>query len=279
MTNAAYKVAGVMGWPVAQSRSPKLHGYWLDKYKIPGSYILLPVQPERLTDAVKGLRAFGFAGCNVTIPHKIAVMDLVDRVEPLAKRIGAVNLIVAESDGSLSAFNRDGYGFIQCLRDARPDWRADAGPIVVLGAGGGARAAVVSMADEGAREIRLVNRTVSKAEKIAEAGGPAVKVFPWDKRSGALDGAATLVNCTSLGMVGQPALDIALDALPKSALVCDIIYNPLETAFLAAARKRGNTTVNGLGMLLHQARPAFQAWFGVMPEVTPDLRKSIEATI
>jgi shikimate dehydrogenase len=279
MSNASYKVAGVMGWPVAQSRSPKLHGYWLDKYKIPGSYILLPVQPERLSDAIKGLRAFGFAGCNVTIPHKIAVMDLVDRVEPLAKRIGAVNLIVAEPDGSLSALNRDGYGFIQCLRDARPDWRADSGPIVVLGAGGGSRAAVVSMADEGAREIRLVNRTVSKAEKIAEAGGPSVKVFPWEKRAEALDGAATLVNCTSLGMVGQPPLEIALDALPKSALVCDIIYNPLETAFLAAARKRGNTTVNGLGMLLHQARPAFKAWFGTMPEVTPDLRKSIEATI
>jgi shikimate dehydrogenase len=279
MSTASYKVAGVMGWPVAQSRSPKLHGYWLDKYKIPGSYILLPVQPERLSDAIKGLRAFGFAGCNVTIPHKIAVMDLVDRVEPLAKRIGAVNLIVAEPDGSLSALNRDGYGFIQCLRDARPDWRADAGPIVVLGAGGGSRAAVVSMADEGAREIRLINRTIAKAEKIAEAGGPSVKVFPWDKRAEALDGAATLVNCTSLGMIGQPPLEIALDALPTSALVCDIIYNPLETAFLAAARKRGNTTVNGLGMLLHQARPAFQAWFGVMPDVTPDLRKSIEATI
>jgi shikimate dehydrogenase len=279
MSNASFKVAGILGWPVAQSRSPKLHGYWLEKYKIPGTYIPLPVQPDRLPDAIRGLRAFGFAGCNVTIPHKVAVMDLVDSVEPLAKRIGAVNLIVAEPDGSLSAYNKDGYGFIQCLRDVRPNWRADSGPIVVLGAGGGARGAVVSMADEGAREIRLINRTIGKAEKVAEAGGPAVKVFPWDKRSEALDGAATLVNCTSLGMIGQPALDIALDPLPKSALVCDIIYNPLETAFLAAARKRGNTTVNGLGMLLHQARPAFQAWFGVMPEVTPELRKSIEATI
>lgn len=279
MSNATYKVAGVMGWPVAQSRSPKLHGYWLDKYNIPGSYILLPVRPDNLKDAIGGLRAFGFAGCNVTIPHKIAVMDLVDRVEPLAKRIGAVNLIVAEPDGSLSAYNKDGYGFIQCLKDAKPDWRADAGPIVVLGAGGGSRAAVVSMADEGAREIRLVNRTASKAETIAQAAGPQVKVYPWDKRSEALDGAATLVNCTSLGMVGQPPLDIALDALPKTALVSDIIYNPLETALLAAARKRGNITVNGLGMLLNQARPAFKAWFGVMPEITPDLRTSIEATI
>ncbi len=133
MSNASFKVAGVLGWPVAQSRSPKLHGYWLEKYKIPGTYIPLPAQPDRLPDAIKGLRAFGFAGCNVTIPHKLAVMDLVDRVEPLAKRIGAVNLIVAEPDGSLSAYNRDGYGFIQCLRDVRPDWRADAGPIVVLG--------------------------------------------------------------------------------------------------------------------------------------------------
>jgi shikimate dehydrogenase len=279
MSNASFKVAGVLGWPVAQSRSPKLHGYWLEKYKIPGTYIPLPVQPDRLPEAIRGLRAFGFAGCNVTIPHKLAVMDLVDKVEPLARRIGAVNLIVAEPDGSLSAYNKDGYGFIQCLRDARPDWRADSGPIVVLGAGGGARGAVVSMADEGAREIRLVNRTISKAEDIAKAAGPSVKVLPWEKRSEALDGAALLVNCTSLGMIGQPPLDIALDSLPKSALVCDIIYNPLETALLAAARKRGNTTVNGLGMLLHQARPAFQAWFGVMPEVTPELRKSIEATI
>jgi len=275
----AFKVAGVLGWPVAQSRSPKLHGYWLEKYKIPGSYIPLLVQPERLPDALKGLVALGLAGCNVTIPHKVAVMNLVDRVEPLAKRIGAVNLIVVEPDGSLSAYNKDGYGFIQCLRDARPDWRADSGPIVVLGAGGGSRAAVVSMADEGAGEIRLINRTVGKAEDIAKAAGPSVKVLPWDKRAEALDRAALLVNCTSLGMIGQPPLDIALDLLPKSALVCDIIYNPLETALLAAARKRGNTTVNGLGMLLHQARPAFHAWFGVMPEVTPELRKAIEATI
>jgi len=274
-----YKVAGIVGWPVAQSRSPMLHRYWLDRYKIPGAYVPLPVRPERLDDALRGLPALGMAGCNVTIPHKLAVLDLVQRVDPVATRIGAANLIVVEQDGTLSAFNKDGYGFLESLREARPDWKADAGPAVVLGAGGGGRAVVVSLILEGAKEIRLINRTAERAERLAADAGPQVRVVPWDKRADALDGAALLVNTTSLGMIGQPGLDIALDALPKTALVSDLIYNPLQTALLAAARRRGNTTVNGLGMLLHQARPAFHAWFGVMPDVTPELRRAIEATI
>jgi shikimate dehydrogenase len=272
-------MAGVIGWPVAQSRSPVLHGHWLAQYAIRGAYLPLPVQPERLPDAIRGLRALGFSGCNVTIPHKLAVLELVDRVDPVAARIGAVNTVVVQDDGTLSGFNTDAYGFLASLRDVRPDFKTGSGPVVILGAGGAARAVVVSLLDDGAREIRLTNRTLERAQELSRIDPSRVTVIDWEQRHGALDGAALLVNTTSQGMVGYPPLDIALDALPTSALVCDIIYNPLETALLAAARKRGNTTVNGLGMLLHQARPAFKAWFGVMPDVTPDLRKSIEATI
>jgi shikimate dehydrogenase len=275
----AFKIAGLLGWPVFQSRSPKLHGYWLERYKIPGTYIPLAVKPENIPDAVKGLVALGFSGCNVTIPHKQAVMPLLHHVDPLAKRMGAVNLIVVGADGRLSGFNKDGFGWMESVRDARREWKGSDGPAVVLGAGGGSRAVVFSLVDEGAPEVRLLNRTREKAEKLAADCGPRVRVIDWSRRSEALDGAALLVNCTNQGMVGQPALDISLDALPKTALVSDLVYNPLETPLLAAARARGNTAVNGLGMLLHQARPAFEAWFGVMPEVTPELRKAIEATI
>jgi len=274
-----FKLAGIIGWPVAHSRSPRLHNYWLNQHGIAGAYVPLPVKPERLADALRGLAALGFAGCNVTIPHKEAAIRLVDRVDPLARRIGAINTIVVAEDGTLDGFNNDGFGFIHCLRDAAPAWRANAGPAVVLGAGGGARAVLVSLIQEGAREIRLANRTAARAEKLAAELGPPIKTVPWEKRSDCLAGAALLVNTTSQGMVGHPPLDVALDALPKQALVCDIVYIPLETPLLAVARKRGNATVNGLGMLLHQARPAFRAWFGVMPEVTPEFRRMIEATI
>lgn len=274
-----FKLAGVMGWPVAHSRSPKLHGYWLAHYGIAGTYVPLPVAPGRVADALKGLAALGFAGCNVTIPHKLEAMRLVDDVDPLAQRIGAVNTVVVGTDGRLSGFNTDGYGFVESLRAARKDWTAEAGPVVVLGAGGGARAIVVTLIAEGAREIRLLNRTSARAEELAAAAGAQVRVLSWDQRAAALDGAALLVNTTSQGMIGQPPLDIALDALPKTALVSDIVYNPLLTPLLAAAKARGNTTVDGLGMLLHQARPAFRAFYGVMPEVTAELRKEIEDTL
>ncbi len=274
-----FKLAGVMGWPVAHSRSPKLHGYWLAHYGIVGAYVPLPVAPGRMADALKGLPALGFAGCNVTIPHKLDALRLVDRVDPLAQRIGAVNTVVVENDGSLAGYNTDGYGFVESLRDARKTWAADAGPVVVLGAGGGARAIVVTLIEEGAKEIRLINRTMARAQELAAAAGPQARVVPWEKRAEALDGAALLVNTTSQGMVGQPPLEIALDALPQSALVSDIVYNPLITPLLAAAKARGNTAVDGLGMLLHQARPAFRAFYGVMPEVTPELRKEIESTL
>jgi shikimate dehydrogenase len=274
-----YLMAGVMGWPVMHSRSPKLHNYWLAEHKLAGAYLPLAIKVEKLGPALRALPALGFSGCNLTLPHKIAALDIVDRIDPLAKRMGAINCVVVGEDGSLGGFNYDGFGFIECLLEAKPDWRADQGPIAVMGAGGGARAVLLSLADRGAKEIRLANRTDAKAVSLArELGGP-IRAVPWVERHAALDGAALVVNATSQGMVGNPPLDLKLDTLPKSALVSDIIYIPLETPFLAAARARGNRTVNGLGMLLNQARPAFQAWFGAMPTVTPELRKMIEATI
>ncbi len=274
-----FRLAGIMGWPVSHSRSPMVHGFWIQKYGLSGAYVLLPVPPERLPDALKGLAALGFAGCNATIPHKETAMRLVDRVDPMARRIGAINTVVVAEDGSLDGFNNDGFGYIECLREALPSWRADAGPAVVLGAGGGARAVVASLADRGAKEIRLLNRTGARAEQLAREHGAPVKAVPWEQRHDAIADAALLVNTTSQGMQGQPPLDLSLDRLPARAVVSDIVYIPLETPLLAAARQRGNATVNGLGMLLNQARPAFKAWFGVMPDVTPELRRMVEATI
>lgn len=268
-----------MGWPVSHSRSPVLHNYWIRHYGLTGAYVLLPVQPERLPDAVRGLRALGFAGCNLTIPHKVAAMPLVDRIDPLARRIGAINTIVVEKDGTLSGYNTDAFGYTQSLLDAQPDWRADTGPVTVLGAGGASRAVIVALAERGAKEIRLCNRSLDKAQALAAEFGAPVKAVPWEQRHEALDGVALLVNTTSLGMKGQEPLELSLERLPAHALVSDIIYVPLETPLLAAARQRGNPTVNGLGMLLNQARPAFAHWFGLMPEITPELRRSVEATL
>ena len=273
-----FVMAGVMGWPVAHSRSPVIHNHWIRQYGLNGTYGLFPVRPERLEAALRGLSALGMAGCNITLPHKINAMKCVDQLDPLAQRMGAINLVVVQPDGALHGFNTDGYGFIQSLRDAKPDWRADAGPIVVLGGGGAARAVVLSLLDAGARTIRLTNRTRSKAQLLADEFGPAISVLDWSERHEALAGAAMLVNTTDQGMHGKTDLVLHLDALPPDALVCDAIYIPLETSLLAGARARGNLTVNGLGMLLNQARPAFKAWFGVDPEVTPALQEALVAT-
>ncbi len=279
MSTSKFCLAGVMGWPIAHSRSPRLHNYWLQKYGLTGAYVLLPVQPENLRAAIAGLPALGFAGCNITIPHKITAMDLVHSIDPNAKRMGAINTIVVQPDGSLKGFNNDGFGYIQCLLDAQPDWRADAGPATVLGAGGAARAVILSLADRGAKEIRLLNRSLDKAEALAREFGGPVKALPWEQRHEALADISLLVNTTNQGMHGNPALDVDLAMLPKHALVSDVVYVPLETPLLAAARARGNPTVNGLGMLLNQARPAFNAWFGVMPEITPELRHAVESSL
>jgi len=272
-------MAGLMGWPVMHSRSPKIHNFWLAKYGLNGTYVPLAIRAEGLRAALRALPALGFAGRNLTIPHKEAAFEIVDRVDPLARRMGAINCVVVAADGSLDSYNYDGFGYIQSILEAHPNWRADAGPIVVVGAGGGARAVVVSLADHGAQEIRLVNRSPERAQTLAREFGAPIEAVAWKERHAALAGAAMLINTTSQGMAGQPALDLALDKLPASALVSDIIYVPGETPLLVAARSRGNRTVNGLGMLLNQARPAFQAWFGVMPEVTAELRAMIEATI
>src|SRR5262247_3578589 len=273
-----FLLAGLMGWPVMHSRSPKLHNHWLGAHGLAGAYVPLAIKPEGLRTALRALPALGFSGCNLTIPHKEAALAVVDKVDPVARRIGAVNCVVVAPDGSLEGQNHDAFGFVESIREAQPNWRADAGPIVVIGAGGGARAVLVSLIDQGAREIRLVNRTLTRGKALAgELGGP-IMALAWERREAALEGAAMLVNATNQGMVGEPPLDLALDSLPVSALVSDIIYIPRQTKLVAAARKRGNPTVNGLGMLLHQARPAFHAWFGIMPEVTPELRAMIEAT-
>ena len=272
-----------MGWPVAHSRSPLIHNYWLQKHGLMGAYVQLPVAPGTLGTAIPGLKALGFKGCNVTIPHKVDAMAFMDEVDANAKRVGAINTIVVRPDGSLKGFNTDGYGYIQSLLDAKPDWRADAGPITVLGAGGAARAVVLGLADRGAKEIRLLNRSPAAAQALADEFGDefgeVVKAVPWADRHAALDGAALLVNTTSQGMHGNPALDLNLSALPTTALVSDVIYVPLETPLIRAAKVRGNPTVGGLGMLLNQARPAFEAWFGVLPDITPELQRMVEATL
>ena len=277
-TSNAFGIAGLLGWPVAHSRSPVIHNHWLAEHGIAGRYVLFAVPPENLEEAVRGLSALGLRGCNVTTPHKQAIMPMLDRVDDLARTIGAVNTVVVEKDGTLSGFNNDGNGFIQSLIDADPKWKPDSGPILVLGAGGAARAVVATLAARGAKEIRIANRTLASAQAIADELGSAVKVVPWEARADALDGVALLANATSGGMAGKPPLDIALDRLPAHALVGDLIYIPPETPLLAAASARGNITVNGLGLLLNQARPAFHAWFGVMPEITPALRQAIAAT-
>ena len=278
MSDARFILAGVMGWPVAHSRSPAIHNHWIAHHGLRGTYVPLPVHPERLEDAVRGLRALGFAGCNVTVPHKVSAMALMDDLHPVARRMAAINTIVVREDGSLYGMNNDGAGWVQSLRDTDPGWRGDAGPALVLGAGGAARAVVVALLDEGLPEVRLTNRTRDRAEALAQEFGPRVKVLDWTERNAAMAGVALLVNTTTQGMHGQPPLDVALDDLPAGALVSDLVYIPQETPLLAAARRRGHRTVGGLGMLINQARPAFQAWFGVMPEVTPALRAAVQAT-
>ena len=278
MSDPKFVLAGVMGWPVAHTRSPAIHNHWIAQYSLKGAYVQLPVQPQNLEAAIRGLPALGFAGCNITVPHKVNAMQLMDTLHPAARRVAAINTVVVQADGSLLGMNNDGYGYIQSLRDAQPGWRGDAGPALVVGAGGAARAIVVALLDEGVPEVRLCNRTQEKAQALKDAFGDRVTVVPWADRNSAMAGVRLLVNTTTQGMHGQPALDVALDDLPAEALVSDAIYIPLETPLLAAARQRGHQTVNGLGMLLNQARPAFQAWFGVLPELTPGLIAAVQAT-
>lgn len=274
MTGRA-KLAGVMGWPVSHSLSPVLHGHWLDSLDIDGAYVPLAVAPEDFAQVLAALPKMGFRGVNVTVPHKEAALAAVDEADALARRIGAVNTVIVGDDGKLTGTNTDGYGFLENLKGGAPGWGATQGPAVVLGAGGAARAVIVALIDAGAPEIKLVNRTRARADRLAQDLDGPVTVHDWDDRAAILAGANLLVNTTTLGMTGKDPLEISLDALPSDALVNDIVYAPLETGLLAAARARGNPVVDGLGMLLHQARPGFEAWFGQAPQVTDDLRARI----
>ena len=268
------RLAGVFGHPVTHSRSPRLHGFWLQRYGIDGAYIPLGVAPGGFGAAVRALVDLGFRGANVTIPHKLAAFEICDAVAPFARRAGAVNTLVFR-DGRIEGSNTDGFGFLESIREAAPGWRADAGPAVLLGAGGAARAIAAALLDAGAPRVTLVNRTAAKAEALArDLGGP---IHVADRPP--LEDAALLVNTTSLGMQGQPGLEVDLAPLPASAVVADIVYVPLETRLLAAARARGLVAVDGLGMLLHQARPGFEAWFGVAPQVDQALRDVVAADI
>jgi shikimate dehydrogenase len=276
------RLAGIMGWPVAHSRSPLLHGFWLEAGGIDGAYVPLPVRPENVEKALRALPILGFRGCNLTIPHKQAALAIVDRLEPLARRIGAVNTIIVAADGSLEGRNTDAFGFIENLREGAPAWRADAGPAAILGAGGSARAVIAALIDAGIAEIRLVNRTLSRAETLAgdlATNAVSISIYSWNETEAALADAALLVNTTSLGMSGEPALVLNLAPLPRSAAVVDIVYVPLETDLLAAARRRGNAAVDGLGMLLHQGRPGFEAWFGRPVGISPELRATMLASL
>lgn len=276
-------VAGVCGWPVRHSRSPRIHNYWLRKYGIDGVYVPFPIDPANAGAAFRALPLLGIRGLNVTVPNKEHAFRAMDTLDPSAQRMKAVNTIVVGDGGALHGSNTDAYGFLESLREARPGWRADAGPAVILGAGGAARAIAAGLQEAGAPEIRIANRTTERAAAIAaEFGsgfGAPVRAVAWDERADALDGAALVVNATSLGMEGKPPLDLALDALGPGAVVYDIVYVPLETPLLAAARARGNPAVDGLGMLLHQARPGFRAWFGTDPEVDAALRAHVLADL
>jgi len=267
-----------MGWPVAHSRSPLIHNQWIAQYGLRGAYVQLPVRPEDLEAALRSLPKLGFAGCNLTIPHKVAALSLVDRVEQLAHRIGAINTVVVEADGSLTGKNTDAFGYLHSLQESNPGWHADAGPALVIGAGGAARSVVAALLDAGATEVRLCNRSSEKAQAIANDFGARVATVPWSERASALTGLALLVNTTNQGMHGQPALDLALDDLPAKTLVSDIVYVPRLTPLLAAALARGNPVAYGLGMLIHQARPAFEAWFGLLPTVSAALLQDLQAT-
>ena len=265
----------MIGNPIAHSKSPVLHGHWLKTYDIAGHYVPLEVEADALGDVLKAMPKMGFVGCNVTIPHKERMMQFVDQITDRATLIGAVNTLIFLNDGSILGDNTDGYGFIENLRQGAPEWDASAGPAVVLGAGGAARAVVASLLDAGAPEILLTNRTRVRADKLREDFGARVKVVEWVQAGNILEEGATLVNTTSLGMTGKSELRVPMDGLRKETVVTDLVYTPLTTNFLRTANEIGCVTVDGLGMLLHQAVPGFERWFGRRPVVDDETRRVV----
>ncbi|MCK4713880.1 MAG: shikimate dehydrogenase [Marinosulfonomonas sp.] len=275
MTDRKIPLAGVIGSPIAHSKSPVLHQHWLNTYGIKGFYIPMDVSRDDLADVIKALPKMGFVGVNITIPHKEAVLKLANLVTDRAALIGAANTLIFRKDGTVHADNTDGYGFIENLRQNAPGWDPVAGPAAVIGAGGASRAVIASLLDVGVTEIRLSNRTRNRADVLKQEFGAKITVVDWVKAGNMIEGAATVVNTTSLGMVGNPELRIPLDGLSSDAVVTDLVYAPLDTEFLKKAGEMGCTTVDGLGMLLHQAVPAFERWFRQRPEVDDVLRNVV----
>ncbi|ROU03162.1 shikimate dehydrogenase [Histidinibacterium lentulum] len=276
MSETGIPLAGVIGHPIAHSRSPQLHGHWLSRYGLRGHYVPMNVAPDDLAEVLRALPRAGFAGVNVTIPHKRAALALADEVTESARRIGAANTLTF-ADGRIHADNTDGYGFLENLRQGAPGWDPAAGAATVLGAGGAARAVIVALMDAGVSEVQLTNRTRATAEALrAELGGP-IRVRDWMQAGDALRDAALVVNTTSLGMTGGGPFLVPLDGLSADALVTDLVYTPLETPLLRGARDRGCRTVDGLGMLLHQGVPGFERWFGRRPEVDDATRAAVLA--
>ncbi len=267
MSDTKIPLAGVIGHPIAHSKSPQLHGHWLKTHGLPGFYVPMDVGADDITNVIKTLPKMGFVGVNITVPHKVKVMDLADLVTDRASLIGAANTLIFRRDGKLHADNTDGYGFIQNLRQGAPSWNPKAGPAAVLGAGGAARAVVASLLEVGVPEIMIANRTRVRAEALQSDFGKRVRVVDWVQAGNMIEDAATVVNTTSLGMLSKPELRVPLDGLQKSTVVTDLVYNPLKTRLLQEAEDVGCVTVDGLGMLLHQAVPAFERWFGVRPDV------------
>ncbi len=275
MTDHKIPLAGVIGHPVGHSRSPKLHGHWLKTYGLDGHYVPMDVAPADLETVLRTLPKAGFVGTNVTVPHKEAALRIADHVSDRATVIGAANTLVFREDGSIHADNTDGYGFMENLRAGAPDWSAKDGPAVVFGAGGAARAVLQALADAGVPEILLTNRTRTRADHLKEEFGQRITVVDWVQAGNVIENAELVVNTTSLGMQGQPELRVPLDGLQPGAVVTDLVYAPLKTNLLETAEEAGCTVVDGLGMLLHQAVPGFERWFGVRPEVNDDLRAAV----
>jgi shikimate dehydrogenase len=275
MTLPKIPLAAVIGHPIAHSKSPQVHGHWLRTYGLAGHYIPMDVTPDNLETVLRAMHKMGFVGANVTIPHKERALEIADQVTDRATLIGAANTLIFHEDGKILADNTDGYGFIQNLRQHAPEWDPASGPAVVLGAGGAARAVVASLLDVGVPEILITNRTRVRAEQLRDDFGARLKVVEWVQAGTILSEGATVVNTTSLGMTGKAELKVPLDGLKASALVTDLVYTPLKTQLLLEAEAKGCTTVDGLGMLLHQAVPGFERWFGPRPEVTDELRRVV----